>query len=224
VVRRILRRAQREARALVARLDALAARIERREAVRAIARATPRRVNLCCGTQRVPGWLGIDAAGDADLILDLSRADLPFPDASLEAVVCMSAINYFTRARAAELAREIFRVLRPGGVCRIGVQDMKGLAERYVRGDVAFFFQKLPDGRDRYEGPTIGDKFAAWFYGYSAGAYRCEYFYDFDSLAHLFKEAGFPTIERRAFRDSRLPDVERVDNRPEQMFFLEAVK
>ncbi len=183
-----------------------------------------RKVNLCCGTQQVPGYLGIDQVNGADLRLDLATTDLPFGAASLDAVVCMSAINYFKRVRAQQLVREIWRVLRPGGVCRMGVQDMRALAERYVRGDEEFFFQKLADGRERFEGPTLGDKFAAWFYGYAVGAYRCEYFYDFESLAHLFREAGFPVVERKAYRESSLSEVALLDNRPDQMFFLEALK
>jgi SAM-dependent methyltransferase len=224
VIRRLLGRARRAGNAV---RDAACVRwrgsrralLERRLQRRGI-----RKVNLCSGTQKVPGWLGIDLVDGADLRLDLARMDLPFPESSLDALVCMSAINYFTRGRAQQLVREMRRVLRPGGVCRIGVQDMRALAERYVREDRAFFFQKLGNGRDRFEGPTLGDKFAAWFYGYAVGAYRCEYFYDFESLAYLFREAGFSLVERKAYRDSRLPEVELLDNRADQMFFLEALK
>ena len=187
-------------------------------------RLPSRRVNLCCGSQKVPGYLGIDIAMGSDLVVDLERDDLPFPDAKLEAVVMMSAINYFPRNRGKELIKEMFRVLEPGGVCRVGVQDMRALAQRYVSNDVEFFFEKLPDGRDRLEGPTIGDKFASWFYGYAIGENRCKYCYDFESLAYLFKEAGFRIVERRQYRESRLVEIENLDNRPEQMFFLEAVK
>lgn len=182
------------------------------------------KVNLCCGSKQVPGYFGIDVNAGCDLRLDLSQYDLPFADDSLEAVVCMSAINYFTRRRAEELVRETFRVLRLGGVCRVGVQDMRALSERYLRNDTEFFFQKLPDGRDRFEGPTIGDKFAAWFYSYAIKGMPCRYFYDYDSLAYLFKEAGFSIVDRKPFRESRLKGIELIDNRPEQMFFLEAVK
>lgn len=183
-----------------------------------------RKVNLCCGTQKVPGYFGIDLLAGADLRLDLEKIDLPFAAESLDTVVCMSAINYFTRERAQALVREVHRVLRPGGVCRIGVQDLKSLAERYVRGDREFFHQKLADGRERFSGPTLGDKFAAWFYGYAVAGHACRYFYDYDSLAYLFREAGFATIERKAFGESRIAEVAALDNRPEQMFFLEAVK
>lgn len=224
MMRRLLGRARRAGNAM--RLAACRRWDESRRALleRRLRSRGVTKVNLCSGTQKVPGYLGIDLVEGADLRLDLSTKDLPFAESSLDALVCMSAINYFTRERAQQLVREMRRVLRPGGVCRVGVQDMRSLAERYVRGDRDFFFQKLPDGRDRFEGPTLGDKFAAWFYGYAVGAYRCEYFYDFDSLAYLFRDAGFSLVERKAYRESRLPEVGLLDNRADQMFYLEALK
>jgi len=48
--------------------------------------------------------------------------------------------------------------------------------------------------------------------------------YDFESLALLFKNAGFRTVEQKKYRESVLADIEKIDNRPEQMFFLEATK
>jgi len=224
VIRRVLHRLLRAWRAARATVSTRWRSARRRALERRLAGKGIRKLNLACGSQRVPGFLGIDLVEGADLRLDLARTDLPFAASSLEAVVCMSAINYFTRARAQQLAREMHRVLRAGGVCRVGVQDMKSLAERYVRGDREFFFQKLADGRERFEGPTLGDKFAAWFYGYAVGAHRCEYFYDFESLAHLFREAGFGVVERKAFRESRIAEAALLDNRADQMFFLEAVK
>src|SRR5205807_4508067 len=55
-----------------------------------------RKVNLCCGSQKVPGYFGIDLVDGVDLRLDLAKVDLPFAASSLETVVCISAINYFT--------------------------------------------------------------------------------------------------------------------------------
>ena len=224
MIRRVLRRVQRASRAIREASCALwrnarCYALEWRLRAKCI-----RKLNLACGSQKVPGYFGIDLVDGADLRLDLVKMNLPFSASSVDTVVCMSAINYFTRPRARQLVLEIHRVLRPGGVCRVGVQDMRSLAERYVRGDKEFFFQKLPDGRERFEGPTIGDKFAAWFYGYAIGEYRCEYFYDFESLAYLFREAGFGVIERKAYRESRIAEVGDLDNRADQMFFLEAVK
>jgi len=200
-----------------------------RYAKRLISAAKPlqgemRRVNLCCGTGRIPGYYGIDHIKGVDLCLDLSKNDLPFKNNSLDAVVCMSAINYFTYKRGQELVGETYRVLRTGGIARFGVQDMESIAQRYVQKDTDFFFQKLPNGIDRFEGPTLGDKFAAWFYGYEIKGFPCRYFYDYNSLAHLFISAGFTIVEKRAFLESRLDHIDKIDNRPEQMFYLEAVK
>jgi predicted SAM-dependent methyltransferase len=187
-------------------------------------RMTVRNINLCSGTQNIPGYHSVDFSSGADICLDLSKNDLPFRDRSIDAVVCMSAINYFSRSRGQELVNEIYRILRPGGITRFGVQDMERIARRYVEKDTAFFMQKLSDGKDRFEGPTLGDKFAAWFYGYAIAGFPCRYFYDYESLAHLFKTAGFRTIEPKSFRESTLDQIEMIDNRPDQMFFLEAVK
>jgi len=182
------------------------------------------KLNLCCGAQKIPRYLGVDISPGADIRFDLARHNLPIPDNSLDAVVCISAINYFTRQRALEIVAEVHRVLKPAGVARFAAQDLESIARRYVEKDTAFFFQKLPDGRERFEGPTLGDKFAAWCYGYVSGGSPCRYFYDFASLAFLFQRAGFTVVERRAYRESRLEEIDLIDNRPDQMFFLEAVK
>jgi len=181
-------------------------------------------INLCSGASRIPGYFNVDIAKGADLVMDLAKQDLPFSPNSVQRIVCMSSINYFSRARASELIMQCFEILEPGGVARFGVQDLEMLAQRYLQKDTAFFFQKLPNGKDRFEGPTLGDKFVAWFYGYVAGGYSCQYFYDYDSLAFLFRQAGFTLVERKCYRVSRLDHMERIDNRPEQMFFLEAIK
>jgi len=182
------------------------------------------KVNLCCGLQKIPDYVGIDFVGRVDLLLNLGKGALPFSANSLDSVVCTSAINYFTRDRGQEIINEVYRVLKTGGVARFSSQDMESIARRYVEKDYNFFFQKLPDGQDRFEGPTLGDKFAAWFYGYAIKGIACQYFYDYDSLAHLFKEAGFSLVEKKEYQRSRLDHIELIDNRPDQMFFLEAIK
>jgi len=182
------------------------------------------RINLCSGAQKIPGYVSVDFVGEVDLRLDLSKNSLPFEASSLEVVLCVSAINYFSRKRGQEIVDETFRVLKRGGIARFSTQDMESISRRYIDKDIDFFFQKLSDGRERFEGATLGDKFAAWFYGYKIEGTPCQYFYDYESLAHLFKIAGFSIVERRQFMDSRLDRVDLIDNRPEQMFFLEAVK
>jgi predicted SAM-dependent methyltransferase len=188
-------------------------------------RARGLHVNLCSGDVVLPGFCNVDVARKSDLILDLERRLLPFADASCERVVCISAINYFTRQRALEIIQDVHRVLVPGGCARFGTQDLKLIARKFADGDQSFFFEKDRDGRDRFEGETMGDKFNSWFYGYRVyGTKYCKYVYDYETLALLFRKAGFTAVEQKGFLESRMPDVAQIDNRPEQMFFLEATK
>lgn len=183
------------------------------------------KINLCSGSIKIPGYCNIDMATRADLILDLENSLLPFTDNSAEIIVCISAINYFDRSRALEIIKDCFRVLEKGGIARFATQDLNIIANKYINRDKSFFFQKLPDGRDRFSGQTMGDKINSWFYGYeTAGNKHCKYVYDFETLALLFKQAGFEVVEQKKYLESRIPNINKIDNRPEQMFFLEAIK
>ncbi|HET6437337.1 MAG TPA: methyltransferase domain-containing protein, partial [Anaeromyxobacter sp.] len=185
---------------------------------------TVRKVNLCSGARKLSGYVNVDLAPGSDLVLDLEHSLLPFPDESVDVLVCMSAINYFTRARAQEILLDVHRVLRPGGIVRFGTQDLRVLTRRYLDRDEAFWCQKLPDGRDRFPGPTLADKLNEFFYGFHSHGKPCRFVHDFESLRELFRAAGFEDIFERRFRESALPDVDQIDNRPEQMFFMEASK
>lgn len=182
------------------------------------------KINLCCGSVKVDGYVGIDIFPEADITLDLEKNLLPFPDNSADVIACISAINYFSPDRAQEIAKDVFRVLKPGGTARFASQDLRVLAAKYLNNDQSFFFEKLADGRDRFPGRTIADKFNGFFYGFYSGDKHCKYVYDFDSLKALFIEAGFSNIVEKKYQESCIPAVDKLDNRPEQMFFLEAVK
>ena len=119
------------------------------------------RINLCCGPNLLPGWVNVDIQG-ADVNVDLEHELLPFPDASASVVVCISAINYFTRERGRELLADVLRVLRPGGLLRLGVQDLKLLARRYLDGDMDFWGEAQKSGADRFAGAAFAVRMAAW--------------------------------------------------------------
>jgi MoaA/NifB/PqqE/SkfB family radical SAM enzyme/predicted SAM-dependent methyltransferase/rhamnogalacturonyl hydrolase YesR len=183
-----------------------------------------RKINLCGGPNRLNGYINIDVSPDADLTIDLEHELLPFPNESMDTVICISAINYFNPMRAKEIIQDVFRVLMPGGVARFATQDLRVLAQKYIDRDRDFFFQKLADGRDRFPGATFADKLNEFFYGFFSAGKHCKYVHDFESLALLFREAGFTLVEQKRFMESGIADIDKIDNRPEQMFFLEAVK
>lgn len=48
--------------------------------------------------------------------------------------------------------------------------------------------------------------------------------YDFTILEEELRGAGFQDVSRVAFREGRTPDLERLDNRPDETLFVEAEK
>jgi hypothetical protein len=44
------------------------------------------------------------------------------------------------------------------------------------------------------------------------------------SLGRLLLESGFREPRRCAYRQGRCPDLERVDNRPDETLFMEAIR
>jgi predicted SAM-dependent methyltransferase len=182
------------------------------------------KVNLCSGDQKIPGYASLDYSNNVDITMNLASGRLPFKSDSLEVVTCISAINYFTRQRGAEIVNEVYRSLRKGGVARFASQDLEWIVKRYIEKDTEFFFQKLPNGSERFPGRTMADKINSWFYGYETIGGASQYFYDYETLEDLFINAGFSLVEKKDYMDSRLNEIELIDNRKNQMFFLEAVK
>jgi hypothetical protein len=48
--------------------------------------------------------------------------------------------------------------------------------------------------------------------------------YTEESLARVFREAGFTAVAPQPYRSGRLPNLEAVDNRPENSIYVEGEK
>ena len=90
-------------------------------------------LNLGCGTRRHAAWTNVDLvpAGPDVISCDL-RHPLPFPAASFQAVYAAHVLEHLVPAEAARLLAEVRRLLAPGGVVRIVVPDLEGIARAYL--------------------------------------------------------------------------------------------
>lgn len=183
-----------------------------------------KQINLCGGSKKINGFYNIDLNINADLCIDLEKLLLPFADNSVKIIVCISAINYFTKKRGQEIIKDVYRVLETGGIARFAVQDLHSIMEKYINNDQNFFYQKLPNGKERFLGTTMADKINSWFYDYKAYSKGPKYFYDYETLRQIFDTVGFKEVKRMGYRKSNIANIEEIDNREDQMFFLEAIK
>jgi predicted SAM-dependent methyltransferase len=96
--------------------------------------APPRpRLNLGCGSRRHPEWTNVDLVpAGPDVIASDLRRPLPFAAGSFEAVYAAHVLEHLAPVEAARLLAEARRLLAPGGIVRIVVPDLEGIARAYL--------------------------------------------------------------------------------------------
>lgn len=171
------------------------------------------KLHLGSGTVRHEGWHNVDLdAPEADQHLDL-RKPLPFDDGSAEFIVNEHFIEHVTRDQAVAILRECHRVLAPGGVLRLSTPDLRFLMEQYLAGDIH-------EWAGLWEPSTpccmVNDGMRLWGH---------EFLYDQDELTLALHEAGFSEIHFVAWRESQLPELVGLENRPyHRELIVEAVR
>ena len=93
------------------------------------AAAAPR-LNVGCGNQKMPGWLGIDRVRTeaADIVRDITRG-LPFADSSVAEIYCDNVLEHIGPSEDfVFVLNEFYRVLKPDGIATIIVPDGRSQA------------------------------------------------------------------------------------------------
>jgi SAM-dependent methyltransferase len=130
---------------------------------------------------------------------------LPFADDSVDYLYSSHVLEHFYVDTAEFILRDAHRVIRKGGRIRICVPDLQHAFKLYAQGNkeqaLSYFFEPRRGSFNRHR-----------------------YMYDFDLLASLLKKVGFPAIEQFAYRQGLVPDLDRLDNRPDETLYVEAMK
>jgi predicted SAM-dependent methyltransferase len=182
--------------------------IQRRRA-RRLQAISPLRLHLGSATNRLSGWVNVDLLRPGrtlDLYWDLRRP-LPFKDASVDAIFAEHLLEHMPFAAGVELLREWHRVLRPGGVTRIGVPDLDRYIASYLGNDD--IIDRVRPGRPT-RALALGEPF--FLYGH-----RC--MYDFETMQRALLDAGFTNVEHRNFGEGLLqPSPDSITRRDETMY------
>lgn len=199
------------------------------------------KVNIGSGLSVAPGWINVDASLNAffskwpqsvlKILYRISGSKqwysqkeycnilknhifvhhnieygLPFPEKSIDYVYSSHLLEHLFKEDAKKLLKETYRVLKKGGIARICIPDLEHAISLY----------------------EIGDKEQAlhYFFTTSKSGYfsRHQYMYDFDLLKKLLGEVGFTCIQHCVYRQGKTPDIEMLDNRPEETLYVEAKK
>ncbi len=176
-----------------------------------------RRLNWGCGTEPPDGWINCDIkeAAGIDISCDI-RDGLPLETSSLDYAVSIHAFPELPYPDVEPALTELHRVLKPGGVLRLGLPDLEKAMHAYKEGNADYFL--IPDDDVR----SLGGKLIVQmtWYGYSKSMYT------FDFTEELLYRSGFRRAVRCGYQEtvSDRPGITALDNRRRESFFVDAFK
>lgn len=185
---------------------------------RALAKKIPEgsRLHLGCGHNHLEGWVNIDIdrAVSPDIRLDL-RTGLSVTPGTVALIYSEHVLEHLSFEDGILLLRECRIALRPGGILRTAMPDLKALVNRYLDGwrDQAWL-QDPAYGYIDSAARMLNHAFYGWNH---------RYLYDADELRKRLQEAGFAHVEEQPWGRSRHPALRGLETRPDSKLILEAV-
>ena len=155
------------------------------------------------------------------------RKGVPLLNESVDFVYSSHFLEHLTHVEASKLIKDCYRILKPGGWIRLVCPDLRLFARKYLEGDISYplfhasnkarLSQGFIESLSLVDSRSILEKFFSPGFSHS-------YMYDFDSIANLLSESGFRVINECSFRKGVTPDLDKLDNRPDESLFVEAQK
>lgn len=192
-------------------------------------------VNIGCGTSVADGWYNIDNSptiwiSRIPLLRRMLRVPawpksvhrhdvlkgLPFGDQTVDCIYSSHTFEHFTHAQSLFLTKECLRVLKPGGILRIVVPDLKQLVQDYLADSNSMashrFIERLSLSH-------------TWQDLLHRGAHHQQMF-DGRSLLEMLREAGFENAQLSNFRESRITNLAGLEpeQRRHESIYVEATK
>lgn len=91
-------------------------------------------LNLGCGSSYHPSWTNIDFVSvGPEVIAHNLLSGIPVPDDSFDAVYHSHVLEHFSKSDARSFIDQCHRVLKSGGIIRIAIPDLEGIARGYLQ-------------------------------------------------------------------------------------------
>jgi predicted SAM-dependent methyltransferase len=178
--------------------------------------ASVKRLNWGCGTPE-PGWINADRKEEPGIDINCDiRVGLPLESDSLDYAVSIHALPEIPYPDLVATLEELRRVLKPGGVLRLGLPDLDKGIHAYLNRNEGHFL--VPDDEMR----SLGGKFIVHmiWYGYSRSLFNFEF------IEELLLKAGFVHVTECLYQETKSPfrEIIDLDNREHESLFVEATK
>ena len=175
-----------------------------------------RKLNFGCGSIQPEDWDNVDIdteffrGKDTDNIFG-STSNME--DNTYDIIVAHAVVQQFEWHNIVNELKELYRILKPGGIIRISLPDIERGFEEYKKGNIKFF----PNGEE-----DINDRFSARLTWYSTSKSLLTK----GAIKLKLNKAGFQLIRRVDFKKttSICPESVELDTREHEFYFIEATK
>ena len=173
------------------------------------------KLNIGCGKVKFPEWINIDIEPGADLVVDL-RYGLPIEDNSADFIYNEHFIEHLKFEDGEKAIKELYRVLKKGGILRIATPDLDYLVKKYLNDWKNQDWLTWPEFEHiNTKGLMINISMRDWGH---------EYLYNEEDLRNLIKKAGFKRITKHKLNESRYSELSNRETRKDSKLILEAEK
>jgi SAM-dependent methyltransferase len=188
------------------------------------------KLHLRCGTNVVEGWINIDYSlgahlakiplskfflrktgllrneWDSRIMLHDLRKKLPFGDNTVDCIYTSHTLEHLNKADGYQMLSESYRVLKPNGILRVVVPDLKAIVADYVENKIKSddFLLALHVGYEE-ESDSGFKKVLAPFVRFP---HKC--MYDETRLVEIMTEIGFKAKAMKPF-DSDISGIHDIE-------------
>ena len=160
-------------------------------------RKAPTFLNLGSGPRGLadPNWVNVDGFRDRNVhfLIDFNRP-LPFPDRSFAGVFCEHVLEHFSREDGEKLMRDVRRILVDDGIVRVILPDAERITRAYCERPSDLVSHRNAGSLSAMEVVN----------SYFRQRYEHQFLYDWETLKHMLKGAGFHTVIRSTCGQPRL--------------------
>lgn len=168
------------------------------------------KLNWGCGSIQPGDWTNVDVdLGFNTTFITTESMEKDYFDI----IVAHCAIQMLEWHELVTELKELYRILKPGGVIRISLPDIERGFRALKNGEKEWF----PNGEE-----NINERFCAWLTWYSTTKTLLTPV----ALYNKLSEAGFksPVLTQFKLTASSMPEIIELDTRADECFFMEATK
>lgn len=148
------------------------------------------KLHLACGPHLVDGWDNLDILKNKGIIYHDLRKKLPYKDGTVDAIFHEHFIEHLTKTEAEFFLAECHRVLKPGGIMRVGWPDLKRLLRAYFLKKKAYINYVFPFLEFHRYGRDWDELFSDCIFGWEH-----RYAYTSSHLQKVILSAGFDEVK-----------------------------